>query len=106
MLPVQGRVRFHTHTVNSDLDSSPYSIPHSDRAFQHIRTLAERHPTTKFVSIVGDKCIPNLPDARIPMLIIYRNGEVLNQIVSWGADRERRVEGKNVPLYSLLEHRH
>ena len=42
MLPVQGRVRFHAHTVNSALDSSPYSIPHSDRAFQHIRTLAER----------------------------------------------------------------
>ena len=71
----------------------PISIPRSDRTFEHIRILAERHPHTKFVSIVGDKCIPNLPDTRIPMLIIYRNGEVLNQIVSWGADRERRIEG-------------
>jgi len=47
-------------------------IPRSDRAFQHIRTLAERYPRTKFVSIVGDKCIPNLPDSRIPMLIVYK----------------------------------
>ncbi len=27
------------------------------------------------------------------MLIIYRKGEVLNQIVAWGADRQRRIEG-------------
>ncbi|KAH8100188.1 thioredoxin-like protein [Cristinia sonorae] len=67
-------------------------LPRSEKAFEHIRILAQRHPHTKFVSIVGDKCIPNLPDTRIPMLIIYRNGEVLNQIVAWGADRERRIE--------------
>ncbi|KAI0792761.1 thioredoxin-like protein [Abortiporus biennis] len=67
-------------------------IPRSDRAFEHIRILAQRHPHTKFVSIVGDKCIPNLPDARLPMLIIYRNGEVLNQLVAWGGDRERKIE--------------
>ena len=28
------------------------------------------------------------------MLIIYRDGEVQNQIVAWGGDRERRLEGK------------
>lgn len=71
-----------------------HSIPRSDRAFEHVRILAQRHPRTKFVSIVGDKCIPNLPDVRIPMFIIYRKGDVLNQIPSWGADRERRIEGK------------
>jgi hypothetical protein len=65
----------------------------SDRAFQHIRTLAERYPRTKFVSIVGNKCIPDLPDARIPMILVYRKGEVKQQFVSWGADRERRIEG-------------
>ncbi|KAI0324688.1 thioredoxin-like protein [Cubamyces sp. BRFM 1775] len=67
-------------------------IPHSDRAAQQIQILAQRHPHTKFVSIVGDKCIPNLPDARLPMFIIYRKGEVLNQLVAWGADRERKIE--------------
>ena len=69
------------------------SIPHSDRAKELVNALAQRHPHTKFVSIVGDKCIENLPDARLPMFIIYRKGEVLNQLVSWGADRERRIEG-------------
>ncbi len=77
----------------SDDDSFNCSIPRSDRAFDHIRVLAQRHPHTKFVSIVGDKCIPNLPDARIPMFLVYRNGDVLNQIVAWGADRPRQLEG-------------
>ncbi|KAG5339721.1 hypothetical protein C0989_003971 [Termitomyces sp. Mn162] len=67
-------------------------IPRSDRAFQHIRLLAERYPRTKFVSIVGDKCIPNLPDSRVPMIIVYKKGEIRNQIVAWGADQERRIE--------------
>ena len=77
--------------------SSGDRIPHSDRAKELSTVLAQRHPHTKFVSIVGDKCIPNLPDARLPMLIIYRKGEVLNQLVAWGADRERRVEGACSP---------
>ncbi|KAF5358534.1 hypothetical protein D9756_001948 [Leucocoprinus leucothites] len=67
-------------------------ILRSDRTFQQIRTLAQKYPRTKFVSIVGDKCIPNLPDARVPMLIIYRKGDIRNQIISWGADRERSLE--------------
>ena len=80
------------------------SIPRSDRTFEHIHVLAQRYPDTKFVSIVGDKCIPNLPDTRIPMIIIYRNGEVINQIVAWGADRERRIEGtrNSFPALFLL----
>lgn len=28
------------------------------------------------------------------MLIIYRDGEIQNQIVAWGGDRERRLDGK------------
>ena len=70
-----------------------YRIPRSDRAFEHIRILAARHPRTKFVSIIGDKCIPNLPETRVPMLIVYKKGDIRNQVVAWGADRERRLEG-------------
>lgn len=76
------------------------SIPRSDRTFVHVRALAERYPRTKFVSIVGDKCIPNLPDARIPMLIVYKKGAIRNQIVGWAADKERTIEGK-VLVYSV-----
>lgn len=72
---------------------TPHSIPRSDRTYAHVRTLAAKHPRTKFVSIVGDKCIPNLPDSRVPMFIVYRGGEIRTQIASWAADKERRAEG-------------
>ncbi|OJA21535.1 hypothetical protein AZE42_01795 [Rhizopogon vesiculosus] len=62
-------------------------IPRSDRTFEHIRSLASRYPHSKFVSIVGNKCIADLPDSRIPMLIIYRKGEIRNQLIAWGADQ-------------------
>lgn len=69
-------------------------LPRSERTFEHIRALAQRYTRTKFVSIVGDKCIPNLPDSRVPMIIVYRKGDIRNQIVAWGADKDRRLEGK------------
>ncbi|KAI4525656.1 thioredoxin-like protein [Schizophyllum commune Loenen D] len=69
-------------------------IPRSDLVKRHVEILAARHPRTKFVSIVGDKCIPNLPDERIPMFLVYRAGELVNQLVSWGKDRERKIEGE------------
>jgi len=66
--------------------------------------LAHKHPRTKFVSIVGDKCIENLPDVRLPMFIIYRQGEIKNQIISWGADRERSLEGIKFLLLQDVAH--
>ncbi|KAF8216346.1 thioredoxin-like protein [Mycena galopus ATCC 62051] len=72
--------------------------PASERTFTHIRTLAARHPRTKFVSIVGDKCIPNLPDSRVPMIIVYRKGEIQHQVAAWGADRERTIDEMEILL--------
>lgn len=57
----------------------------SDRLRPHIRELAARHPRVKFVSIVGDKCIPNYPDQHLPTIFVYRNGELTGQEVAWGA---------------------
>ncbi|KAJ7760432.1 thioredoxin-like protein [Mycena metata] len=73
-------------------------IPRSDRTFEHLRTLAARHPRTKFVSIVGDKCIANLPDTRVPMIIVYKKGEIRNQVVAWGADRDRSLDELEILL--------
>ncbi|KAJ7623325.1 thioredoxin-like protein [Roridomyces roridus] len=73
-------------------------IPRSDRTFTQIRTLAARHPRTKFVSIVGDKCIPNLPDTRVPMLIVYKKGEIRTQVIAWGADRDRTLDELEILL--------
>jgi len=65
------------------------SHPASERTFQFVRTLAERYPQTKFVSIVGDKCIPNYPDRNLPTLLLYRNGEVVDNLVAWGASEKQ-----------------
>jgi len=67
-------------------------ILRSECAHIHVRTLATRHPRTKFVSIVGDKCIPDLPDSRVPMFIVYRKGQIVTQVIAWGSDRERKLE--------------
>ena len=32
------------------------------------------------------------------MFIIYRNGEIVSQVVSWGADRERGIKGLETVL--------
>lgn len=32
------------------------------------------------------------------MIIVYRKGDIRNQIVAWGADKERRLEG-NLPSH-------
>ncbi|KAJ1030093.1 hypothetical protein NDA16_001006 [Ustilago loliicola] len=47
----------------------------------YLDTLAAKYPATKFVSIVGDQCIPNYPDRNLPTLLIYRNGDLHRQIV-------------------------
>lgn len=62
-----------------------------------LRTLATRYPRSKFVSIVGNKCIENYPDRLQPTLILYRAGEVVAQVVSWGKDRVRDPNGKSFP---------
>lgn len=47
----------------------------------YLDQLAAKHPATKFVSIVGDQCIPNYPDRNLPTLLVYRNGELHRQII-------------------------
>lgn len=47
----------------------------------YLDRLAAKYPATKFVSIVGDQCIPNYPDKNLPTLLVYRNGDLHRQIV-------------------------
>lgn len=47
----------------------------------YLDRLAAKYPATKFVSIIGDQCIPNYPDKNLPTLLVYRNGELHRQII-------------------------
>ncbi|CAD6885496.1 unnamed protein product [Tilletia controversa] len=62
----------------------------------YLDTIASKNPATKFVSIVGDKCIPNYPDRNLPTLLIYRNGDLHRQIV--GLRPEIGLDGMNTKL--------
>ncbi|KAG9015232.1 hypothetical protein FRB94_004351 [Tulasnella sp. JGI-2019a] len=57
-----------------------------------LRILARRYSRSKFLSIVGNKCIENYPDRLQPTLILYRSGDVAAQVVSWGKDRVREPQ--------------
>lgn len=59
----------------------------------YLDTLAAKYPASKFVSIVGDQCIPDYPDRNLPTLLIYRNGELHRQIV--GLRPEIGLDGMN-----------
>ncbi|ORY22584.1 thioredoxin-like protein [Naematelia encephala] len=53
---------------------------------QHLRPLlsqlAAAHPATKFMAIRSDLCIPNYPDRNVPTLLVYRNGDMVGNIVA------------------------
>jgi hypothetical protein len=44
--------------------------------------LAAAHPSTKFLSIPATQCIPNYPDKNVPTLLIYRNGDMVGNIIA------------------------
>ncbi|CEL52276.1 Phosducin-like protein 3 OS=Danio rerio GN=pdcl3 PE=2 SV=1 [Rhizoctonia solani AG-1 IB] len=62
------------------------------RLTEHLKILAARYPSTKFVSIIGNKCIENYPDRHLPTLFFYRNGNPVSQVTAWGTDRPRTLQ--------------
>ncbi|KAJ1310252.1 hypothetical protein OPQ81_006994 [Rhizoctonia solani] len=62
------------------------------RLTEHLKILAARYPSTKFVSIIGSKCIENYPDRHLPTLFFYRNGNPVSQVTAWGKDRPRTLQ--------------
>lgn len=69
----------------------------------YLDQLASKYPNTKFVSIVGDHCIPNYPDKNLPTLLIYRAGELRRQIV--GLRPEIGLDGMNTKMEGTYEGR-
>lgn len=65
----------------------------------YLDQLASKYPSTKFVSIVGNQCIPNYPDHNLPTLLIYRGGELRRQIV--GLRPEIGLDGMNTKLADI-----
>lgn len=53
---------------------------------QHLRPLLQRvaaaHPGTKFLAIPAQMCIANYPDRNVPTLLVYRNGDMVGNVVA------------------------
>lgn len=72
---------------------------------QHLRPLLVRlaaaHPASKFLSIPAGLCIPNYPDKNVPTLLVYRNGEMLGQVVAGMGLNGMRTTVKGVSSLSI-----
>ncbi|EAL20139.1 hypothetical protein CNBF2160 [Cryptococcus deneoformans B-3501A] len=58
------------------------SVPLSQHLQPLLNQAAAAHPSTKFLSIPAGLCIPNYPDKNVPTLLIYRNGEMVGNVVA------------------------
>ncbi|WOO80925.1 Viral IAP-associated factor [Vanrija pseudolonga] len=58
------------------------SIPLSQHLRPLLAQLAAAHPETKFLSIPATMCIPNYPDKNVPTLLIYRNGDMVGNLIA------------------------
>lgn len=48
---------------------------------EHLRSLAARYPTVKFLRGEASLCVPNFPDSNLPTIIVYCDGDVKAQYV-------------------------
>ncbi|GMK55802.1 hypothetical protein CspeluHIS016_0208580 [Cutaneotrichosporon spelunceum] len=83
------------------------SIPLSQHLRPLLNQVAAAHPETKFLAIPAQLCIPNYPDKNVPTLLIYRNGEMMGQVVAGAGLRgmqttARDLEGLLIRYSALL----
>lgn len=90
------------HALETEYRRARHSEPASVRLAAQLKTIATRHPRTKIVSIVGNKCIENYPDRHLPTLFLYRNGALRRQFTAYGKDKERTIEGMH-PFVMIID---
>ena len=48
---------------------------------QHFNTLAKKFPEIKFVKGIATTCVPNMKDAHLPAVFVYKNDEPIKQFL-------------------------
>ncbi|KAG5492997.1 hypothetical protein JKF63_01578 [Porcisia hertigi] len=59
-----------------------------------LRTVAQRHRSVKFVSIISTEAIPNFPDCHLPCVLLYHGKELKKQVTGladWQTQRHLTV---------------
>ena len=65
----------------------------------HLKEIAGRHRTSKFLCIRASDCIPNYPDRNCPTLLVYVQGELVLQLV--GGQKMRTIEQLETALWTV-----
>ncbi|CAH1155728.1 unnamed protein product [Phaedon cochleariae] len=55
-------------------------IPLCSLINEHMKCLAAKYPTVKFIKSISTTCIPNYPDKNLPTIFIYFEGELKKQL--------------------------
>ncbi|KAJ1851348.1 phosducin [Coemansia sp. RSA 2703] len=77
------------------------SIPACKLMNRFLSEIAQQYRATKFVKIVSVECIANYPDANLPTLLVYRNGDVKGQLVKLDSLGGLRAKRRDVEKYLL-----
>ncbi|KAG7213180.1 hypothetical protein KM043_002494 [Ampulex compressa] len=48
---------------------------------RYLDNLARKFPTTKFLKSISTTCVPRWPDSNLPTIFIYKNGNMVKQII-------------------------
>eukprot|EP01090_Pellita_catalonica_P018347 TRINITY_DN5895_c0_g1_i2.p1 TRINITY_DN5895_c0_g1~~TRINITY_DN5895_c0_g1_i2.p1 ORF type:complete len:242 (-),score=62.70 TRINITY_DN5895_c0_g1_i2:796-1521(-) len=56
-------------------------LPQCKLVNQHLRDLAKKFRDVKFLKIYADEAIHNYPESNLPTLLIYHDGEMVNQLI-------------------------
>ncbi|KAJ1962541.1 phosducin [Dipsacomyces acuminosporus] len=75
------------------------SVPECKLMNRHLSELAQQYRATKFVKIVSVECIHNYPDANLPTLLIYGNGDMRGQLVRLDRFGGMRTKKKDIRRY-------
>lgn len=76
----------------------------SQRLTELWRQLAAKFGDIKFCEIRGNMCIEGYPERNTPTILVYRNGEIMKQLITLREMKGPRttVEGKDCSSYLLL----
>jgi hypothetical protein len=80
-------------------------IPLCSLVNNHLSLLAAKFRSTKFLRSVSDTCIPNYPDANLPTIFVYFEGNMRDKLIGPAAFRGMNlsVEGEFVhTIHSML----
>ncbi|KAJ2722272.1 phosducin [Coemansia sp. Benny D115] len=77
------------------------SIPECKLMNRHLSELAQQYRATKFVKIISVECIHNYPDANLPTLLVYGNGDMRAQLVRLDRFGGMKTKRKDIEGYLL-----